>query len=94
MSIFSKLFGTENKNITTESFVEQKFETAVREAFKNNPMKGTVMEGIPIMGAIADTTTSLKNDLKANKINHSLSIEEIDELVDKIQTRIWNKYLK
>ncbi|RRD58376.1 hypothetical protein [Tannerella forsythia] len=74
--------------------MEETFEKAVRDAFKNNPMKGTPLEGMMIYSAIGTTTGSFKDSLKADRIKIGLMENEIDELVDEVSTKIINKYLE
>lgn len=92
MSIFSKLFGVETT--TLESIIEQKFESSVRDAYKNSSLKGSMMEALPIMTAIKESKINLKNQLKENRIKNNLTLDEIEKVVDEVGTKIWNKYIK
>lgn len=74
--------------------MEESFEKAVKDAFKNNPMKGTPLEGMMIYSAIGNTAGSFKDSLKADKGKLGLTENEIDELVDEVSTKLINKYLE
>jgi uncharacterized phage protein gp47/JayE len=74
--------------------MEESFEKAVKYAFKNNPFKGTPLEGSIIYSAIGNTAGSFKDSLKADKGKLGLTENEIDELVDEVSTKIINKYLE
>ncbi len=74
--------------------MEGKFEQAVSNAFNNNPFKDTPFEGMAIMSAISTTAQAFKNGLKKDHLEFGLSDDEVEELVDEISTKIYNKYLK
>jgi hypothetical protein len=74
--------------------MEGKFEQAVSNAINNNPFKDTPFEGMTIMSAISTTAQAFKNGLKQDHLEFGLSDDEIEELVDEISTKIYNKYLK
>lgn len=73
--------------------MEATFEKAVKDAFSNNPMKGTPLEGMMIYSAIGTTAGSFKETLKADSSKIGLSDAEIEEMVDEVSTKIINKYL-
>ena len=74
--------------------MEIRFEEAVKDALKNNPMKGLPFEGMMIYAAIGTTAGSFKDSLKADKAEYGLTENEIDELVEDVSTKIIKKYLK
>ena len=74
--------------------IEESFEKAVKDAFKNNPMKGTPLEGMMIFSAIGTAAGNFKDVLKADKVKLELTENEIEELVDEVSTKIIDKYLE
>ncbi len=74
--------------------MEATFEKAVKDAFNNNPMKGTPLEGMMIYSAIGTTAGSFKETLKADRDKIGMSEKEIEEMVDEVSTKIINKYLE
>jgi hypothetical protein len=74
--------------------MEATFEKAVKDAFNNNPMKGTPLEGMMIYSAIGTTAGSFKETLKADRDKIGMSDKEIEEMVDEVSTKIINKYLE
>ena len=74
--------------------MEATFEKEVKDAFNNNPMKGTPLEGMMIYSAIGTTAGSFKETLKADSDKIGMSEKEIEELVDEVSTKIINKYLE
>jgi len=74
--------------------MEEKYEIAVANAFKNNPFEGTPFESMAILSAISTTARAFKSGLNKDKQSLGLSATEIEDMVDEITTKIHNKYLK
>lgn len=74
--------------------MEATFEKAVKDAFNNNPMKGTPLEGVMIYSAIGTTAGSFKETLKVDRDKIGISDKEIEEMVDEVSTKIINKYFE
>jgi len=77
-----------------KSKIESTFETEVKHAFNNNPMKDTPLEGMIIHNKIAETAGVLKSTLTDLKDKFNLTEIEVKALVDEVCTNILNKYLK
>ena len=77
-----------------KSQIESTFDNEVKQAFNNNPMKDTPLEGMIIYNKIAETTGVLKSTLIALKDKFNLTEIEVNYLVDEVCTKILNKYLE
>ena len=66
--------------------IEESFEKAVLDAYKDNPLAGSPFEGMFITSAIANTTQSLKETLNSGVMTE---ITEKENLIRKLLKHKW-----
>lgn len=74
-----------------KDLVRERLLKVAKEAYDDNPMKGSPFEGMMVQSAIADASQSYKQKFIEERFSLGLSEEDFIEIVDDATTEIVNK---
>lgn len=82
------------REITARKFIRQVFDNIVTKTYRENPMKGTPMEGYAILNAINKTNEYLVNDISSLSTKYNLPNNTIKRIIQEVSRDVHDDFFE
>lgn len=74
--------------------LEEQFEKAIKSALANNPMRGTIMEGMQPYNTVGTLVTQLKSKVSNISIESGLNEGVVVKIIDEVTSKILKRHFE